>query len=90
MNIEWGNGVGRDAPVKVERNGIRADICGHDSAEFVIVDVPRMVAVGRVAGSGARQARRDCRNTRIKVLESHPVVRIWPLQHRLEHHKVLP
>ena len=50
ISVEREGGFIWNAPVKVKRNGIGANVCRHDRAEFVIVNVPRMVAVGEDRG----------------------------------------
>lgn len=81
----WTQRVG--VPVKVEGDSFRANIGRKDILEFVVSDVPVMVAV---------QPDKNCAFERyllyehIKVLKCHPIIGVRSLQHRFEHCELIP
>jgi len=74
-------------PVKIERNGIRPNVGAENGLELVISDetgivpnneVHKLLYVGKT------------NDVHVKILESHPVICVRPLQKCLEHRKVGP
>lgn len=87
--------AGNRSPIEIKRNVVRSDRGFEDIFELVISNGTRIIP----AQSSSKLAfvlympRRNLTGTgdvHIKVLESYPIIRIRPLQDRLEHDKVVP
>ena len=79
-------------PIKVEGDGIRFDIGFEDVLELVEGDRPRVVTVESFPLYPATVGRRAGERMRVhvEILEGDVVIRVRPLQQRLEHHKIFP